>query len=97
MELFHYQSVSIAQTVFCEGKVVILDGYVLGVMCQALTSLNIRSLGNATTRSSMGELCYMQRMQCHILIIANYTDIIVLGISFSSDIGDDKMGVLFGI
>ena len=57
------RSVSISQSVFCERKVVIstLDENVLGVLCQALTSLNIRSCVHEEFDTRMP--C-MQIMQC---------------------------------
>ena len=69
MELFHYLSVAIAHTVFCEGNVVIstVDENVLGSPVPGADSYR------------------------RIPIIANDTDIIVLGISFFSDTGVDKL------
>ena len=97
MELFHYLSVSIAHTVFCEGNVVIstVDEHVLGSPvpgageseCLPMPCIHAEfdtrvmlHAANAVSHSSRG-----------ILIIANDTDIIVLGISFFSDIDVEKM------
>ena len=73
VELFHYLSLYISQTVFCEGKIVIpmstLDENVLGslVLCQALSSLNIHPC-HTTMRISILERCCMQRMQSETVL-----------------------------
>ena len=99
VELFHYLSVAIAETVFCEGKVVIstLDENVLGSpMPGAYESeyplrpcnheeFDTRVMMHAANAVSHG---YKRR-----LIIANDIDVIVLRISFFGDIGADKLWV----
>ena len=103
VELFHYLSVAIAQTVFCEGKVAIstLDENVLGSPVPGADEseyplrpcnheeFDMRVMLHAANEASHG----YQR----ILIIAIDIDIIVLGISIFSDIGADKLRVSFGI
>ncbi len=99
VELFHYLSVAIAQTVFCEGRVVIstLDENVLGSPVSGADEsdyplrpcnheeFDTRVLSHAANAVSHG---YKR-----ILTIAKYTDIIVLGISLFSYIGADKLWV----
>ena len=97
MELFHYLSVSVDQTVFCEGKVVIstLDEHILGSPVPGADEseyplrpcnheeFDTRVLSHAANAVSHG---YKR-----ILRIANDTDIIVLGITLFSYIGADKL------
>ena len=96
LELFLYLSVAIAQMT-CEGKVVmstldedVLGSHVLGAYeseyplrpCKR-EEFDTRVMLHAANAVSHGYKC--------ILIIANDTDIIVLGIPFFSDIGADKL------
>ena len=94
VELFHYLSVAIGQTVFCEGKVVIstVDENVLGVQCQAVLG-PLRSCNHEEfdTRLMLHAANAVSHGYKRILIMARDTDIIVLGISFFSDIGADKL------
>ena len=92
-------SVSIAQTVFCEGKVVIstLDENVFGSHIPGddeseypLTPCNHEELD---TRVMLHAANAVSHGYQHILIIANDIDIILLGISFFGDIGADKLCV----
>ena len=99
VELFHYLSVAIVQTVFCKGKVVISTLYenVLGSPVSGADEsehplrpcnheeFDTRVLPHAANAVSHG---YKR-----ILTIANDTDIIVLGISLFSYIGADKLWV----
>ena len=91
VELFHYLSVSVAQTVFFEGKVVIstLDENILGSPVPGAEEFGTRVLSHAANAVSHG---YKR-----ILSIANDTDIIVLGISLFSYIGADKLWVSLGV
>ena len=103
MELFHYLSVSVAHTVFCESKVVIstLDENILGSPVPGADEseyplrpcnheeFDTRVLSHAANAVSHG---YKR-----ILSIANDTDIIVPGISFFSYIGADKLWISLGV
>ena len=103
MELFHYLSVAIAETVFCEGKVVMstLDEDVLGSPVlgadESEYPLKPCNPDEFDTRVMIRAANVVSHGYKRILIIANDTDIIVLGISFFSDIGADKLWVSFGI
>ena len=103
VELFHYLSVSIAQTVFCEGKVVIstLDENVLGSPMPGAdeSEYPVRPCNHEEfdTRVVLHAANALSHGYKRILIIANDIDIIVLGISFFGDIGADKLWVKFGI
>ena len=103
VELFHYLSVAIAETVFCEETVVMstLDEDVLGssVLGADESEYPLRPCNHAEfdTRVMLHAANAVSHGYKRILIIANDTDIIVLGISFFSDIGDDKLWVSFGI
>ena len=67
VELFHYLSVAIAQTVFCEGKVVIstLDENVLGSPVSGADESDYPLYGHATMRSSIRE-CVVACSECSI-------------------------------
>ena len=103
VELFHYLSVAIAETVFCEETVVMstLDEDVLGspVLGADESEYPLRPCNHEEfdTRVMLHAANAVSHGYKRILIIANDTDIIVLGISFFSDIGDDKLWVSFGI
>ena len=103
VELFHYLSVAIAETVFCEGKVVMstLDEDVLGspVLGADEPEYPLKPYNHEEfdTRVMLHAANAVAHGYKRILIIANDTDIIVLGISFFSDIGADKLWVSFGI
>ena len=103
VELFRYLSAAIAQTVFCEGKVVIstLDEDVLGSPLSGADEseypLRPCSHEELDTRMMLHAANAVSHGYKRILIIANDTDIIVLGISFFNDIGADKLWVSFGI
>ena len=103
VELFCYLSVAIAQTVFCEGRVVIstLDEDVLGSLLSGANESEypLRPCNHEEfdTRVMLHAANAVSHGYKRILIIANDTDIIVLGISFFSDIGADKLWVSFGI
>ena len=102
MERFHYLSVAIAQTVLCEGKVVVStqDAHVLGSLVPGADEseyplrpcnheeFDTRVLSHAAYAVSHG--------YTRILTIANDTNIIVLGISLFSYIGADKLWVSLG-
>ena len=102
-ELFHYLSVAIAETVFCEGKVVMstLDEDVLWSplldVDESEYPLRPCNLEEFDTRVMLHAANAVSHGYKRILIIVNDTDIIVLGISFFSDIGADKPWVSFGI
>ena len=103
VELFHYLSVAIAETVFCEGKVVmstlgedVLGSPVLGAD-ESEYPLKPCNHEEFDTRVMLHAANAVSHGYKRILIIANDTDIIVLGISFFSDIGADKLWVSFGI
>ena len=91
MELFHYLSVAISETVFCEGKVVMstLDGDVLGshVLGDAESEYPLRPCNHEEfdTRIILHAANEVSHGYKRILIIANETDIIVLGISVFGD------------
>ena len=103
VELFHYLSVSVAQTVFCEGKVVIsnLDEHILGSPVPGADEseyplrpcnheeFDARVLSHAANAVSHG---YKR-----ILSILNDTDIIVLGMSLFSYIGAHKLLISLGV
>ena len=105
MELFQYLSGVIAQSVFDEGKVIITT-------CDENVLQNLRA-DNTVVRSEYPlSPCnheeFDTRVMLHaanavsqgynrILIIANDTDIIVLGISFFTEIGAEKVWVSFGM
>ena len=105
VELFHYLSVAIAETVFCEEKVVMstLDEDVLGSPVlgadESEYPLRVRPCNHEEfdTRVMLNAANAVSNGYKRILIITNDTDIIVLGISFFSDIGADKLWVSFGI
>ena len=103
VELFHYLSVTIAETAFCEGKVLMstLDEDVLGspVLGADESEYPLRPCNHEEfdTRVMLHAANAVSNGYKRILIIANDTDIIVLGISFFSDIGADKLWVSFGI
>ena len=103
VELFHYLSVAIAETVFCEGKVVMstLDEDVLGssVLGADESEYPLRPCNHELfdTRVMLHAVNAVSHCNKRSLIIANDTDILVLGISFFSDIGADKLWVSFGI
>ena len=103
VKLFGYLSVAIAQTVFCEGKVVIstLDEDVLGCPLpgadESECPLRPCNHGEFDTKVMLHAANAVSHGYKGILIIANDTDIIVLGISFFSDIGAGKLWVSFGI
>ena len=105
VELFRYLSAAIAQTVFCEGKVMIstLDEDVLGIPLSGAEEsghpLRPCNREEFDTRVMLHAANAVSHGYKRILIIANDTDIIVglLGISFFSDIGADKLWVSFGI
>ena len=88
LDMCYYLPVFIAQIVFCEGKVVI-------------STLAENILGSLVPDADESEYplrpCTLYAANAvshgykHILIIANGTDIIGLGISFFSDIGADKL------
>ena len=92
-------SVSIAQTVFCEGKVVIstLDENVLGSPMSGADEseypLRPCNHDEFDTRVVSHAADVVSHGYKRILIIANDIDIIVLGISFFGDIGADKLWV----
>ena len=97
VELFHYLSVAIVQTAFCEGKVVIstVDENVLGSPVpggdESEYPLRPSNHDEFDTRLMLHAANAVSHGHKRILTIANDTDIIVLGISFFSDIGADKM------
>ena len=103
VELFRYLSVAIAQTFFCEGNVVIstLDEYVLGSLLPGADEseypLRPCNLEEFDTRVMLHAANAVSHGYKRMLIIANDTDIIVIGISFFSDIGADKRWISFGI
>ena len=90
-------SVSIAQTVFCEGKVVIwtVDENVLGSPTPGADESDypLRPWHHKEfdTRKMLHAANAVSHANKRILIIANDIDIIVLGISFFGDIGADKL------
>ena len=96
-------TVDIAETVFCEGKVVMstLDEDVLGspVLGADESEYPLRPCNHEEfdTRVMFHAANAVSHGYQRILIIANDTNIIVLGISFFSDIGADKLWVSFGI
>ena len=97
MELFYYLSVAIGQTVFCEGNVVIstVDENVLGSPVpggdESEYPLRPCIHEEFDTRVMFHAANAVSHAYKRILIMAKYTDIIVLGISFFSDSGADKM------
>ena len=103
VELFRYLSVAISQTFFCEGKVVIstLDEDVLGSPLPGAdeSEYPLRPCNHEEfdTRVMLHAANAVSHGYKRILIIANDTDIIVIGISFFSDIGADKLWDSFGI
>ena len=103
MELFQYLSVAIAETVFCEGKVVMLTlgEDVLGspVLGADESKYPLRPCNHEEfdTRVMLHAANALSHGYKRILIIANETDIILLGISFFGDIDADKLWVSFGI
>ena len=92
-------SVSIAQTAFCEGKVVIwtLDENVLGSPTSGAdeSEYPLRPCNHKKfdTRVMLHAANAVSHGYKRIRIIANDIDIIVLGISFFGDIGADKLWV----
>ena len=101
VELFHYLSVAIVQTVFCEGKVVIstLDETLLGSPVPGayeseypLRPCNHEEFDTRVLSHAANAVSYGYK---RILTIANDTDIIVLGISLFSYIGADVQTVGF--
>ena len=103
VELFHYLSVSIAQTVFYEGKIVLstLDENVLGSPVPSADEseypLSLCNHEEFDTRGVLHAANAVSHGYKRILIIANDTDIVVLGISFFNAIGADKLWVSFGM
>ena len=103
VKLFGYLSVAIAKTVFCEGKVMIstLDKDVLWSPLPGAdeSEYPLRPCNHweFDTRVMLHAPNAVSHGYKRILIIANDTDIIVLGISFFSDTGADKLWVSFGI
>ena len=103
VELFHYLPVAIAQTVFCEGKVVIstLDEYVLGSPVPGAGESEQPLIPCTHEEFDMRVTLYAANAVSHgykrILTIANDTDTIVLRTSFFSDIGAYKLWVSFGL
>ena len=101
VELFRYLSVAIAQTFFCEGKVVIstLDEEALGSPLpgayESEYPLRPCNYDAFDTRVMLHAANAVSRGYKRILIFANDTDIIVIGISFFNAIGADKLWVLF--
>ena len=103
VELFHYLSLAIVETVFCEGKVVMstLDEDILGspVLGADESEYPLRPCHHEEFDTRV--VFHAANVESHgykrILIIANETDIIVLGIAFFSDIDADKLWVSFGI
>ena len=97
MELFHYLSVAIGQTVFCEGKVVIstIDENVFRSPVpggdESEYPLRPRNHEEFDTRLMLHPANAVSHGYKRILIMAKDPDIIVLAISFFSDIGADKM------
>ena len=98
-ELFHYLSVAIAHTVFCEGNVVIstvteiaLGSPVPGADASEYPLMPCNHAGLDTrVMLHAANAVGLYHSYKRILIIANDTDIIVLGISFFSDIGVDHL------
>ena len=97
VELFHYLSVAIVQTVFGEGRVVMstLDEHVLRspVLVADESEYTLRPCyhDEFDTRVMLHAANAVSQGYQRILIIAKYTNIIVLGVSFFSDIVTDKM------
>ena len=90
VERFHYLSLDIADTVFCEGKVVMstLDEDVFGspVLGADESEYPLRACNHEKfdTRVMLHAANTVSHVYKRILIIANDTDMIVLGISFFS-------------
>ena len=105
MELFQYLSGVIAHTVFTEGKVIITtcEENVLqnprapDSMIQLQYPLSPCNHEEFDTRVMLHAANAASQGYKRILIIANDTDIIVLGISFFSEINTEKMWVSFGM
>ena len=97
MELSQYLSIAIAQTVFCEGKVAIstVDENVLGspVPGGDESEYPLRQCNHEgfDTRLVLHAANAVSHGYKRILIMAKDTNIIVLGISFFSNIGADKL------
>ncbi len=105
IELFHYLSRVIARSAFGEGKIVIttFDENVLRNPCDddvviqteySISPCNheefdTRVLLHAANAASLGYK--------NVLIIANDTDVVVLAISFFTEIGAEKLWVSFGM
>ena len=100
--MFHYLPVDIAQTVFGEGNVVIstLDENVLGSPVPGADESEYRLMScnheEFDTRVMLNAANTVSHGYQLLLIIGNDTDIIVLRISFFSDVGADKLWVSFG-
>ena len=97
---YDYLSVAIGQTVFCDVKVVIstVDENVLGSPVQRgdeseypLIPYNHEEFDTQLMLHAANAVSHGYKRILPVLIVAKDTDIIVLGVSFFSDIGADKL------